>query len=250
MNQGATARLPSAIRRLVQVVRKTVSRYRLIDEGEKVILGLSGGSDSICLVHMMNYLNQRHGKHWQLVPVHIDPGFAGWKPDRVLSACRRIGLECVVRRIDVPAKLRATGDNSCFFCARERRKALFRTAAELGARKLALGHHLEDVNETFLLNLLMTSSGRTFVPRQELFEGRIAVVRPLYCVEKPRIRAYLRYHRLRAVRNRCPLEKSGMRLRVRRFLERLYRTDRRVRTNVFWGIHNLKPGYLPRIGPD
>ncbi len=207
---------------------------------------MSGGADSLCLLHALNDYNRRSRKGWDIVPVHIDPGFPGWASDRVARACARIGLECRVVRIDVPARLRATKTDSCFFCARERRKTLFRTAHRLGTRKVALAHHMDDVNETFLMNLLMGSSSSAFVPRQELFKGEIVIIRPLYYLEKPRITAWLRELRIRPVRNRCPFERSGTRRKFRRFLERLYRDDHRIRTNIFWGIHNIKPAYLPR----
>ncbi|MFO7676326.1 MAG: tRNA 2-thiocytidine biosynthesis TtcA family protein [bacterium] len=235
-----------AVGRTRNYVRKALDRFQLIEPGEKVVVGVSGGADSLCLLHALKDRNDRRRLGWELVPVHVDPGFPGWNSARVCRACRRLGLETVVRPIDVPAKLAATGKDPCFFCSRERRKTLFRAAAELGARKVALGHHLEDVNETFLLNLLMTSSAAAFLPRQELFSGEVVIIRPLYYVEKPMIAGYLRRFGIRACRNRCPHEPKTARLVLRRFLERLYRQDRRVRTNVFWGIHNLKPAYLPR----
>ncbi len=175
----------------------------------------------------------------------MDPGFESWKTSRVQRACAKAGLECYVASVDVPSKLKPVGLRPCFVCARERRKTLFRYADRVGASKIALAHHMEDVTETLLMNLLMTSSGSTFLPRQELFQGRLTVIRPLYYVEKPSIRSYLRSFGIRPVVNRCSFSKNGMRLLVRRFLERLYRKDRRLRTNIFWGIHNLKPEYLP-----
>ena len=183
------------------------------------------------------------------MPVHIDPGFKGWNSDRVARACARIGVECRVITIDVPARLKATNTDSCFFCARERRKTLFQTAHRLGTKKVALAHHMDDVNETFLMNLLMASSSAAFVPKQELFKGEIVVVRPLYYLEKPRILAWLKELGIRPVRNNCPYESTGTRRKFRRFLDRLYREDARIRTNIFWGIHNLKPQYLPRAVP-
>lgn len=209
------------------------------------MVGVSGGPDSLCLLHALKERNERRRLGWQLLPVHVNPGFPGWNADRVASACRRLGFDCRVVRLDIPARLAATGKDPCFFCSRDRRKALFETAAELGARKVALGHHLEDVNETYLLNLLMASTSAAILPRQELFRGEITIIRPLYYLEKPMVRDYLRHYRVRAARNRCPYEQKGARLMLRRFLERLYRRDRRVRTNIFWGIHNLKPQYLP-----
>jgi len=212
------------------------------------VVGVSGGPDSLCLLHSLHWLNRRHRSNWQILPVHVDPGFEGWSSARVSRGCARIGLECLVRTANVRSRIEPTGENPCYVCARERRKTLFETCGELGATSLALGHHMEDVSETLLMNLLMTASGSTFVPRQDLFGGKLAIIRPLYYVEKPRIVSYLKCFGIRTVRNRCPYMKSGTRLRVRRFLEALYRQDKHIRTNIFWGIHNLKPEYLPPPG--
>jgi tRNA 2-thiocytidine biosynthesis protein TtcA len=239
--------MPWAVRRTHLLVKRALDKFRLVPENDRVVVGVSGGSDSLCLLHALKYHNDRYRKHWDIVPVHIDPGYEGWNADRVARACERIGLPCTVKAIDVPGRLRKIGDDHCFFCARERRKTLFLTAHALDCRTVALGHHMDDVNETFLMNLLMASSGSTFMPRQELFHGDIILVRPLYYVEQPMIRDYLKQVGVRPVRNRCPYERRGTRLRLRRFLDRLYAGDRRIRTNLFWGMHNLKPQYLPGV---
>ena len=236
-------------RRTRHQVKVCIDRFQLIEKGGKAVVGVSGGPDSLCLLHLLADLNRRLRRNWQLHAVHVDPGFETWDSSRVVRACERIGVPCIAKKLDVPARLKQTGNDECFFCARERRKTLFLTAHELGTDRVCLGHHMDDVNETYLMNLMMASSGATFVPRQELFKGEIVICRPLYYLEKPMITDYLKEVRVRPRRNRCPYEKTGTRLRVRRFLDRLYRKDRRVRTNIFWGIHNLKPHYLPRPAP-
>ncbi|OYD16064.1 tRNA lysidine(34) synthetase TilS [candidate division WOR-3 bacterium JGI_Cruoil_03_51_56] len=240
--------MPWAVKKTQRLFKLALDRFRLIDEGEKVIVGVSGGPDSLCLLQLLNYHNKRFRKNWYLQAVHIDPGFEAWNAQRVKNACLRIGVDCIIKKIDVPAKLKATKTDSCFFCARERRKALFETASEFGCRKVALAHHLEDVNETFLMNLIFASSGSTFVPSQELFKGGIIVIRPLYYIDKTMITNYLKQARIRSVCNHCPYERTGSRLMIRRFLERLYKKDSRTRTNIFWGLSNLKPEYLPEAG--
>jgi len=145
----------------------------------------------------------------------------------------------------VSSGVKRDGEDTCYACARERRKALFSFCAKAGSRKLALAHNLDDVNETFLMNLLYTSSARTILPAQPLFDGKLVIVRPLYYVDKALDRRYLKDAGLRPVRNACPHEYSSSRRVVRRFLERLYAGDQRIRTNLFAGLHNLKPEYLP-----
>ncbi len=226
-----------------QLFRRCVEHFRLLEDHESVVVGVSGGSDSLCLLHLLHEHNLRYHKDWTIHAVHIDPGFDGWSSRRVVRACARMGLDCRVVHQAGPG--RTDKRSPCFLCARARRKALFTVAAELNCRKLALAHNMDDVNETFLLNLLYTSSGAAIVPRQVFFGGKLVVIRPLYYASKDLIRRYLAAHAIRPVRNRCPYERASIRVRVRRILERLYRTSPRTRTNLFWGLHNLKPEYLP-----
>lgn len=233
-------------KRCERLVHKVIGSNRLIADGEIVVVGVSGGADSLCMLHLLEALN-RKGRHgWQLQTVHVDPGFETWNPTRVVKACETIGVGCTVVQTDVPGRLKQAGRDSCYTCAQERRRAMFAFCSKVGARKLVLAHNMDDVNETFLLNLLYTSSARTILPAQPLFEGRLAILRPLYYMDKDLVRRYLRTADIRPVRNRCPFEHSSSRSTVRRFLNRLYAKDPRIRTNFFAGLRNLKPEYLPR----
>jgi len=235
-------------RRVGRLAHKAIGSNRLIADGEKVVVGVSGGADSLCLLHLLASLNRTGKRGWELVAVHVDPGFEGWNSVRVVKACRAIGVECEVLRTDMPASVKRAGRDSCYACAHERRKALFTYCDKLDSRKLALAHNLDDVNETFLMNLFYTSSARTILPAQPLFDGKLVLIRPLYYVDKTLVRRYLRDADLRPVRNACPYERSSSRRVVRRFLEHLYAEDPRIRTNLFAGLHNLKPEYLPPKG--
>lgn len=177
--------------------------------------------------------------------MHVNPGFQKWGSARVVKACKAIGVACAVARADVPGRVKQTGQDSCYACAHERRRLLSSFCEKLGSRKLVLAHNLDDVNETFLMNLLYTSWARTILPVQPLFGGRLAIVRPLYYADKGLVHRYLRAVNIRTVRNRCPVERSGSRSVVRRFLKRLYANDPRIRAYLFAGLHNLKPEYLP-----
>jgi tRNA 2-thiocytidine biosynthesis protein TtcA len=234
-----------ASRRVARLVHKAIGSNRLIADGQKVVVGVSGGADSLCLLNLLESLNQSGRRGWDLRAVHVDPGFEGWNSARVVKACRAIGVECEVLRTDVPTSVKRNGHDSCYTCSRERRKALFSFCSNTGGRKLALAHNLDDVNETFLMNLLYTSSARTILPAQPLFDGRLMIVRPLYYVDKELVRRYLKDADIRPVRNACPYERSSSRRVVRLFLEHLYTGDARIRTNLFAGLHNLKPEYLP-----
>uniref|UniRef100_A0A7C4CCK5 tRNA 2-thiocytidine biosynthesis protein TtcA n=1 Tax=candidate division WOR-3 bacterium TaxID=2052148 RepID=A0A7C4CCK5_UNCW3 len=237
-----------AVKQACRLLHSAIEKHRLIEDGETVIVGFSGGADSLCLLHLLAHYSSHNRKNWHIVAVHVDPGFPEWNSTRIERLCRSLELSCTVIKLDIPGRTKTSTLNPCHVCSRERRKALFETAARLGARRIALAHHMEDVNETLLMNLLYTASLAAILPCQSLFKGRLDIIRPLYYFDKPLIRACLRQQRLRPVRLRCPHERTSARVRLRRFLERLYRQNRRIRTNLFWGLHNPKPDYLPTRG--
>jgi tRNA 2-thiocytidine biosynthesis protein TtcA len=233
-------------RRVARLAHKALGSNRAVEDGEKLVTAVSGGIDSLCLLHLLDALNRKDRRGWDLRAVHVDPGFQGWSSARVVDACRTIGVDCDVLRTRAPEREAETGRGCCYTCTRERRKALFSYCGRAGSGKLVLAHNLDDVNETFLMNLLYTSSARTILPVQPLFGGRLTIVRPLYYVDKNLVERYLKAAGIRPVPNRCPYGRSSSRGTVRRFLRRLYRKNPRTRSNLFSGLHNLKPEYLPR----
>lgn len=232
-------------RRSERLVHKVIGSNLLIADGEDVVVGVSGGADNLRALHVLEALDRKHRRGWKLQAVHVDPGFEGWKSARVVKACETVGVPCSLVRTDVPGRLEQTGRDSCHTCAQERRRAMFTFCNKVRARKLVLAHNMDDVNETFLMNLLYTASACTILPVQPLFGGRLTIVWPLYYVNKELVRRYLRTVHIQQVRNPCPFAHSSSRSTIRRFLNRFYARDPRIRTNLFVGLHNLKPEYLP-----
>ncbi|MCX7785861.1 MAG: tRNA 2-thiocytidine biosynthesis TtcA family protein [candidate division WOR-3 bacterium] len=235
-------------KRSFSLFKKALEEYSLLQDKEKVLVGVSGGADSIVLAHLFSVYNLRRNKNWNLLAVHIDPGFPDWNTRKIVKFFEEIKIPYIISKIDVPKKLAQINKRKqkyCFFCSRQRRKRLFEIADQQGIKKIALAHHLEDVNETFLLNLFYASEITTFVPKQEFFQNRFYIIRPLYFFDKTLILNYLKGHGLRPINNHCPYENIGERNRIRKFLNQLYKKDPRIKTNIFWGIKNIKINYLP-----
>ncbi len=225
--------------------KKAVEDYQLLADGEKVLVAVSGGKDSLCLLHLFNEYNKRKKKDWQILACHINPGFTDWRENKVEESFKRLGVDYQIRKIPIRKRVEEIGEDFCFFCSRERKKALFTIAEENKINKIALAHHREDVNETFVLNLFFASELSTFVPKQDFFGGKFYIIRPLYYFTKEIIESYLKVFGLRGIKNICPYAKLSERERMRRILRSYYKRDKRIRDNIFWGIKNIKAKYLP-----
>ncbi|MBQ3443681.1 MAG: tRNA 2-thiocytidine biosynthesis protein TtcA, partial [Selenomonadaceae bacterium] len=141
---------------------RAVVEFGLIDEGDKILIGVSGGKDSLLLIHALATLKERTKKNFSLAALTIDPKFSddlGDKLSAVKKFCNELGINHTVREVDVASMIREQGDKSpCYTCAYFRRAAMNRHANELGANKVAYAHHLDDAVETFFMSLL--SSGQ------------------------------------------------------------------------------------------
>ena len=184
--------------RLCRLVGQAIADYRLIEEGDKVMVCLSGGKDSYGLLDILLLLQQRAPIHFDLVAVNLDqkqPGFPGHVlPDYLTT--RGIPFHIETRdTYSIVKRLIPEGQTTCSLCSRLRRGHLYRIASELGATKIALGHHRDDINETLFLNLFFTGKLKAMPPKLRSKDGRHLVIRPLAFVKEADL---ARYAELRA----------------------------------------------------
>jgi tRNA 2-thiocytidine biosynthesis protein TtcA len=139
-----------------------------------------------------------------------------------------------------------TRKDVCYTCARRRRKQLFDFAGATGCNKLALGHHRDDIIETFMLNMVYGGNISTMVPRQDLFAGRLSLIRPLSFLNKDEIRSIADRFGIKPVRSVCPLSEQTGRLAIRRMLNYLYRKIPGAGNNIFTALSNVRTDYLPK----
>ena len=141
-------------------------------------------------------------------------------------------------------------ENPCFLCARLRRTALFKKALELGCNKIAFGHNLDDLIETFLINIFYSSQIATMLPRQPFFGGEVTVIRPLALLDSPTIRRFHENQGFPLANNPCPSRNTGKRLEIRNILQELYRNNRKIRGNILNAMHNVNLESLPAYKPN
>ncbi len=179
--------------RLCRLVGQAIADYRLIEDGDKVMVCLSGGKDSYGLLDILLLLRQRAPIHFDLVAVNLDqkqPGFpAHVLPDYLTN--RGIPFHIETRdTYSIVKRLIPEGQTTCSLCSRLRRGHLYRIATDLGATKIALGHHRDDINETLFLNLFFTGKLKAMPPKLRSKDGRHLVIRPLAYVKEADLARY------------------------------------------------------------
>ena len=179
--------------RIARKVTRAITEHRLIEDGDRIMVGLSGGKDSWALMQILDVLRQRAPITFSLVAVTVDSGYEDFRHDLIHEACVARGWEHHVERTSIGSvmdDLLDPGDTPCSLCARFRRGVLYRLAAGLGATKIALGHHSDDFIETLLLNLFFAGSLKAMPARLVSDNGRHVVIRPLFLVSEDEARAY------------------------------------------------------------
>jgi tRNA 2-thiocytidine biosynthesis protein TtcA len=235
-----------AYKSLNRAVGKAIHDYDMIQEGDRILLGLSGGADSLALAWLMAERRRRIRVRYELEAAYVDPGFAGGAGDALRPFCDRLGIPLRIEFTDdgLVGHSPANRENPCFLCARLRRQRMFEIAAERRCTKLALGHNKDDLIETLFLNMCFSGEISTMRPAQVLFQGRFTVIRPLAYAEGALLREFAGEYRLPVVENPCPSAKRSRRSEVKSLLQELYRRNRKIKGNLFRSMRHVKPEYL------
>ena len=200
-----------ALRRILRLAGRAVSGFSLIAEGDRILVGLSGGKDSWTMVETLLSLQSHAPIRFEVAAVHVHPGFAdpGYDEalDRMWQHCSTLGIEAHLVHGDfgTRAASMADGGTRCFLCARFRRGILYRIAPQMGFSKIALGHHADDLIETLLMNLIFTGQLKSMPPKLRADDGTNTVIRPLCLVPEAKIRDYATKRRLPIVASPCSL---------------------------------------------
>ena len=252
MSQSARPKTPPAQRKVRRLLGRAIERYGLVGAEDRILVALSGGVDSISLLWLLRERLRRIPIGYKLYAVHVDLGFREdcYSPVRKWVQSLEIPHRTVRSEFGPKAHSPENRENPCFLCARLRRTALFREARRLGCNKIAFGHNLDDLIETFFLNIIYGSQVATMLPRQSFFGGEVVVIRPLSLLDAGAIRAFHKIQNLPLAKNPCPSKNTGKRQEIREILESLYHKNRKIRGNILAAMHNINLEYLPSFQSD
>lgn len=240
--------MASVEREARRLLGKGIHRYRLIEHGDRIAVAVSGGKDSFLLLWLLREQLHRAPVHYDLVAIHVDPGFDTQSGEQIESFFQKEGFAYEMVRTDhgPRAHLAENRENPCFVCARLRRSTLFRKAQELGCRKIAFGHNQDDFIETFLINIFYSAQVASMLPKQPFFDGEVTIIRPLVLIDAAKVQRLCRRLELPVIPNPCPSAHRNKRHEIRTLMETLYRKNPKIRGNIFHSMSNINPEYLPR----
>jgi len=235
--------------RIAKRVTQAITTFNLIEDGDRVMVGLSGGKDSWALIQILDELRRRAPIRFSLVAVNVNSGYERFRHDLVTEACAARGWECHVEHTTIGAvmdDILEDGDTPCSLCARLRRGVLYRLAASVGATKIALGHHLDDFVETLLLNLFFQGSLKAMPARLVSDNRRHIVIRPLVFVTEAEARAYTQEVGLPVIGCCCPAcgDLSLKRQRVKRLIADLELEHPDIKNSMITALGRVVPSHL------
>ena len=239
-------KVPNTYKALNRAMGKALHRHEMIADGDRIVVGVSGGADSLTLLWMLSERLKRVPITYELFAVYIDPGYEGSFGESLEWYGTKLGVPIRVDYTDYGpyAHSPANRENPCFLCSRLRRKRLFEIADELGCTKLALGHNKDDIIETLFMNICYAGEISTMVPSQSFFQGKFTVIRPLAFADEQLIRKFARDQRFPEFINPCPSAGNSKRQEVKDFLKQLYRANKKVKGNIFRAMSNVNTDYL------
>ncbi|MBR2214163.1 MAG: tRNA 2-thiocytidine biosynthesis protein TtcA [Selenomonadaceae bacterium] len=202
---------------------RAVVEFRMIENEDKILVGLSGGKDSLFLLYAMAVLKARLRKKFSFGAITIDPMFTADFPMETLAGyCASLNIPFADRQVDIAGAIRAQGDKkACFTCAYFRRGAINRYATENGFNKIAYAHHHDDAVETFFMSLMYSGQLTTFTPVTYLDRTNLTVIRPLVYFREEETRAAVAFHGFTPVASPCPRDGQTFRARTKEIIRAL-----------------------------
>lgn len=219
-------------------MRKAIEEYNMIEENDKIAIGLSGGKDSITMLHAFKALQRFYPKKFDIIAITIDPGFEFFNKEFLEKICKNIEIPLYIEKSnakEIVFDIRKE-KNPCSLCANLRRGVINSIAIREGCNKIALGHNQDDVLETFLLNLFYAGNIGTFSPKSYMDRSKITLIRPLIYTPEKDTKRFIKNNNLSVMPKVCPMDGTSKREDMKQLIISLTKNIPRVRANLFGAI--------------
>ena len=234
-------------------LEKAVLDYKMIEEGDRVLVGVSGGADSFALLDLLDS-PMIFVPRFSFIAVNVDMGF-----DHDYIAYRELekyfqenNYRYIIEKTDIGnlAHSDFNKKNPCFLCSRLRRKRIFEIADAEGCNKIAFAHHRDDIIETLLINMFYGREISTMMPNQSIFGGNLHIIRPLSYLREELVKKYSKERQFPIVKNDCPSSITSKRGYIKNLLNELEKDNKQIRENIYKAMSHVKPDYLVSQAKD
>ncbi len=231
---------------IAKKVGRAINQYNMIERGDKVLVAVSGGKDSLTLLRVLQTRKKWLPIDYTVKAVHVITDY-DQKPavnkEKLAGYFESLGCDYVFKEIAIAEKNKLTRQD-CFWCSWNRRKAIFETAESEACNKVAFGHHKDDIVETILMNMIFNGELSSINPVQPLFKGKIVIIRPLVFLEEKEIDGYVKDLSIPLVKSACPREAGSKRALIKDIVRRLAKEGQDIKSNIIRAPHRVKEEYL------
>ncbi len=227
--------IPPWVMRFIKLTGRAINQYEMIKEGDTVLLGVSGGKDSLALALALSLRRKWLPVHYDLKAVMIN-----WKEHPIPQEKREplqryfadLGIDFLIKdELMFPGSF--DGEFNCYLCSRNRRRILFEYASENDLSLIAMGHHLDDLVETTMMNLCFRANFATMLPIQEFFKGKLHIIRPMIEVHEQTTRRLAEQYSLPVVKPVCPYDQTNIRSSIKPIIGQFSKMDKLVREHIY-----------------
>ena len=227
---------------------KAVNDFNLIEDGDRIAVGVSGGKDSLLLCKLFQELKRDKSKNFEVAFISMNPGFEAMDIEQFKKNLEILNIPCHIFNSDVwEIAFREDPENPCFLCAKMRRGVLYNKVEELGFNKLALGHHFDDIIETALINMFYAGTIKTMVPNVSSTSGKLSVIRPMAYIKEEDIISFTRRNNIQAMGCGCPVESGktdSKRKEIKNLLKDLEQKNKNIKQSIFNSLKNINLDFV------
>ncbi len=227
---------------------KAVNDFNLIEDGDRIAVGVSGGKDSLLLCKLFQELKRDKSKNFEVAFISMNPGFEAMDIDQFKKNLEILNIPCEIFDSNVwQIAFKEDPENPCFLCAKMRRGVLYKKVEELGFNKLALGHHFDDIVETALINMFYAGTIKTMIPKVPSTSGKLAVIRPMAYVKEADIISFTKRNEIKAMGCGCPVESGKVdskRKEIKLLLKDLESKNPNIKQSIFNSLKNINIDYV------
>ena len=226
------------MKHILGYARKAINDFGMIKAGDKVAVGLSGGKDSILTLITLAQLRKFYPEKFEVIAITLDMGVEGFDVTSLKKLCEEYDVEYIIEKThikEIVFDIRKE-KNPCSLCANLRRGILYDTAKKYGCNKVALGHHMDDVMETFMMSLIYEGRVHTFLPITYLSRKDIYVIRPMIYTPESEIKHLVKKYGIEVVKNNCPANGETKRQYVKELIAGIAKENKGVRESIFGAI--------------